>query len=272
MSDVVINDVYLTDIANAIRDRNGSQETYKPHKMDEAIKDIHNVKIKKWIRPTGWADYSKLDISNEEAIYLTYDTTYGENISFISIRVYGDYTVVRGSVTNYGFVPLSNSTNISSGLIFQEDLPTNAGDYVVYKITPQSGSHITRFAFARKDNSKSSQYYRAWEQPCVERYCRIPYWVGTASKTGDQYVWSTRNLVADTIMDSTEILSLYNAYNDGGFVLRYINMSTCSFAKLTNLSNAFYGQSNLDEVYLPHDLGTACTNVGSAFYNNNSLI
>ena len=37
MSKVLVTDTHLTDIANAIRDKNGSTDTYKPSEMANAI-------------------------------------------------------------------------------------------------------------------------------------------------------------------------------------------------------------------------------------------
>ena len=40
MANVIINDTHLTNIANAIRDKNGSSDTYKPSEMANAIESI----------------------------------------------------------------------------------------------------------------------------------------------------------------------------------------------------------------------------------------
>lgn len=272
MGKVSIDEQVFTNIADAIRDRNEELTTYKPREMDEAIKSLHNVKIKKWIRPSTWPDYSQVEIGDdEEVIYLTYDCTYEGDMRYISIRVYGNYTIIRGNINNGVFVATSAATDVSSGTIFFEELPTNV-DYIVYKITPQSGAHITRFAFARRNNNTSSLgYVSAYMQPCVERYCRIPNWVGTGNRTASQYIWSTRYLIADTIKDATPT-SLLNAYNDGGYVLEKVDMSTCSFANITNMQSAFLNQYNISEVYFPHDLSSKCTNLYQMFYNAYSLV
>ena len=275
MSDVIVTESYLEDIADAIRDRNGTNQTYKIHQMDEAIKDLHNGIIKKWVRPSDWPDYSQLDISNDEVIYLTYDTTYASNgntiANYISITVTGAYTVQRGSLSNGVFTAADTATNVDSGGVFREQLPTNEGTYVVYKITPQSGASIQRFSFARRDNDNSSYYIRGWQQPCVERYCRLPNWVGTGNRTADQYVWSTRYLHSDTVIDASPT-SLLNAYADGGFILTKVDMSTCSFSNVTNFSYFANGQQNLTEIYLPHDLSDKCTNIRTCFYNCYALL
>ena len=40
MAKVLVTDTHLTDIANAIRDKNGSTDTYKPSEMANAISNI----------------------------------------------------------------------------------------------------------------------------------------------------------------------------------------------------------------------------------------
>jgi len=272
MSKVYIDDSVFTNIADAIRDRNGETATYKPREMDEAIKDLHNVRVKKWERPSDWPDYSKVDLTNQEVIYLTYDCTDTYDPKPISIRVYGAYSVVRGQINNGIFTASSDVTNVASGGIFREMLPTNEGDYVVYKVTPQEDAVITRFEFARWDDLESSVgYHRSTLQPCVERYCRIPSWIGTGNRTTDQYTWTTRYLIADTVMAGVPV-NLTNAYNDGGYILKKVDLSTCSFANATTLNTTFWGANNLCEVYLPHDLSNKCTNLTNTFNGCNALI
>lgn len=271
MSNVYIDDQVFTNIANAIRNRNGETTTYKPREMDDAIKDLHNIKVKKWERPSDWPDYSKVDLTNQEVIYLTYDCTDTYDPKPISIRVYGAYSVVRGQINNGVFTAASAVTNVASGGIFREMLPTDEGDYVVYRVTPQEDAVITRFEFARWDDLESSIYNCSWMQPCVERYCRIPSWIGTGNRTINQYTWTTRYLVADTVMDAVPD-NLTNAYNDGGYVLAKVNMSTCSFADITSLASMCYNQYNLYEIYLPHDLSNKCTNISNLFNGCHGLI
>lgn len=263
MTNVLVDNTSLTAIANAIRSKNGTNTTYKPAQMDDAINALLVVKDTPWTRPSSFPDYSQLDISEDEVIYLTYDTSYDS--MWISVRVYGAYTIKRGSLSN-GVFTAATSTNCASGDIFRENLPTNAGRYVVYQITPQSGSSLTRFEFARKDDENSSTYFQSWQQPCVERYCSIPNWVGTGNRTNNQYTWSTRYIVADTVMNATPT-SLTSAYYDGGLSLEYLDMSTCSFVEVTNMQHFAYNQGNLTYIYLPNDLSSKCTTLENAFRN-----
>lgn len=262
MANVLVEEHSLIAIANAIRQKNGLNTTYKPSEMDDAINNLATIENSKWIRPSNWPDYSKVDISNEEVIYLTYNTTRED--SYISVRAYNAYTIQRGSLNNGIFTPIS-TTNCNAGEVFQEPLPTDEGEYIVYKITPQSGQQLTRFAFARWDDIYSSIYYYGQLQPCVERYCRLPNWVGTKNRSPNQYIWTTRYLEADTILDATPTGGFNDAYNDGGQLLKKVDMSTCSFSEVTSIANLFNYKQQLCEVLLPHDLSSKCTNASSAF-------
>lgn len=269
MSDVVITESYLEDIADAIRDRNGTNNTYKIYEMDEAIKDLHNVILKKWVRPSDWPDYSTIEIGdNEEVIYLTYDASYDH--TFIHVIANAPYTIQKGLVTNGVFVGSGNATDCSANEKFQEALtPINNHDFICYKIVPQSGNTISKFWFAPLTNENTSQTITGLRQPCLERYCRLPSWTGIGGGTSGQY-WHTTDLIADTVIGASPT-SLSSAYNNNAGMLCYCDLSKCSFANVTTLYQLFGSQANLIEYYLPHDLGTNCTSLSGSFYNCQAL-
>lgn len=267
---VVIDEQVFTDIADAIRDRNGEETTYKPREMAEAVENLHNVRPKKWVRPSDWPDYSKVQIADdEEVIYLTYDCTYDGKIA--SFVCQGNYTVARGSLINGTFTATS-TTNVSSGVIFEQSLPTNEGNYVVYKITPQSSvNHLTNFRFKNVNDPDSSSSFISNQQPCVERYANVPNMTCTWPISTNNDSWSTRYIVSDTIKGAIPNGSISQCYNNGGFNLEHIDYSECSFKNVTNMSGMFYNQYEVKEIYLPHDLSNKCTVIGNVFYNCFSL-
>lgn len=270
MSDVIVTESYLEDIADAIRDRNGTNQKYKIHEMDEAIRDLHNGLVDKWVRPSDWPDYSNVDLTDQEVIYLTYDA-YNYEDSYISIRVYGDYIVQKGLIDDGEFVASGTATECSSGAVFQELLaPINNHNFICYKITPQDGAVITRFAFAQRTDANSSRVFQSPYQPCVERYCRLPNWIGAANRSANAYTWTTKFLRADTIMDASPV-NLNNLYNDG-WVLERCDLSTCSLANVTKMSQSFYNQFLLSECFLPHDLSDKCTELNGTFQSCYGLI
>lgn len=62
MSNVIINDTHLKDIANVIRIKNGSSTKYKPSEMSNAINELEEV--------TDYIDTSLIE-DNENVNYLT---------------------------------------------------------------------------------------------------------------------------------------------------------------------------------------------------------
>lgn len=273
MSNVYIDDQVFTDIADAIRDRNGETTTYKPREMDDAIRDLHNIKVKKWERPSDWPDYSKVDLTNQEVIYLTYDCTY-EN-RFIAIKVRGAYHVERGSLNNGVFTSVF-STDQNDNTKFEQDLPTNEGNYVVYKITPQNGANITSFEFTYKTDENSNINWMSGDQPCIERYCNIPNHTAVfipSSNNGTFNCWITNLMIADTVMNAKPNGGCANSYRHGkNRSLKYVDLSSCSFANVTSLNNMFYQMLSVQEIYLPHDLSSKCTNLGGTFQGCEKIV
>lgn len=272
MGDIVtIDEQIFTNIANAIRSKNGKETTYKPREMAAAIASI-GAEPTKWIRPSNWPDYSKVDLTDQEVIYLTYDCTYTTE-NHISVLVSGAYTIKRGTLNNGSFTSVT-STNMTSGATFQEELPTNAGDYVVYQITPQSGSHITDFRFVSMTDPNSSVAWGGTQQHCIERYCRVPYhttaWGNSQGVSASSHI--TAGMIADTIIGATPNGSLYCCYRTDFGGPSYVNIEDCSFVNVTTLQYMFYNSHLTQEIYLPHDLGSKCTNLMGMFQGCEKLI
>lgn len=262
MSEVFVNEQYLLNIANSIRSKNQTNNTYKPREMSQAIENLLVADQHKWKRPIDWPNYSKIDISDEEVIYLTYDCTLGQKY-YISILIEGDYIVQRGSLNN-GIFTIQSSSNHTSGEIFQQLLP-NENRFVVYRILPQQNSSITQFQFARRYTNTSAGYFSALNQPCIERYCSVPNWLGVR-KSGGTLTYSTYFLVADTIYNAAPD-NIGAMYSDGNSVLQKCDFSKSSFKNVTSLVDTFNGCNVLHDVSFPHDLSNKCTTPRQMFQN-----
>ena len=245
---VIIDEQVFTDIADAIRDRNGEETTYKPGEMATAVEDLHNVRVKKWVKPSDWPDYSKVDLTDQEVIYLTYDCTYDDRAACFLLQ--GVYTVTRGQIDSNGtFVASAESTNVNSNSIFTEYLPTDEGDYVVYKIEPQEGQTLYNFRFRNRTDPEASATIEAKIQPCIERYANLPNITGSLSgSNGANEAWSTRYMRADTVQ-SMKPTSIQNIYNTGSSLIEYVDYTKCSFSNVTTCVNMFYNQSNLGNAF-----------------------
>lgn len=121
MANVIINDTNLTNIANAIREKNGTTDTYKPSEMAEAILAIE---------AGGGGGYEPTD---EELRYeLGRFTTQGETNAWV-VREYGNRVVFEYN----GF---HQNGNMSSFI----DYP-----YEVFDANPTIGIKTTGFGFGR---------------------------------------------------------------------------------------------------------------------------
>lgn len=192
---------------------------------------------RKWTRPSEWPQYTDSMIASGEVVYLTYDcrgAKAGNEREFISIRAKGAYQVERGSVSNGTFTAVATTTKASGGL-FLELLPTNEGDYVVYRITPQSGAHIEGFGFDQFVQTGYSEAMPAAVQPCVERFARLPYVAKWNLYTN---FINTYRLVSDTIKGLSSLTDCSYLYQNARTIERCVLEGTIT---VTNLSTMFSG-------------------------------
>lgn len=97
-----------------------------------------------WHRPSTWPNYNYIDRTNADAIYFTVDTRESSEDYFrIDYRCWDSAdsnnstviaTIERGYIDSSGFHAVSTDTNMNSP--YSTLVPTNEGDYVVYKVTP----------------------------------------------------------------------------------------------------------------------------------------
>ena len=85
MATVVVNDTYLSDIADAIRAKSGTSNTYKPSEMAEAISNIGGGGSPDWVditpdlstvTNTAYAAHTYDSANDELRVYATASKTY----------------------------------------------------------------------------------------------------------------------------------------------------------------------------------------------------
>lgn len=138
MATVVVNDTYLSDIADAIRTKSGTQTTYKPSEMAEAISNI-GASESNWVDITpdlstvtnGTSTAHTYNSETDELrVYSTANGTYRnaqipmtfeENVKYrmtYDVKAVGRVTVgavAQGSSSIFGgFTTSANYTNASS--------------------------------------------------------------------------------------------------------------------------------------------------------------
>ena len=130
-----------------------------------------------WHRPSNWPDYTKIPMSGigTSEVYLTYDCRYakaGMEPKAIALKAYatGGYDVERGYIDNSGFVAVTQQ-HITSSDVFFEYLPTDEGDFVVYRVTAEND--IVNFGLDPKNSYIGDQRLYEANQPVVEMYGKL---------------------------------------------------------------------------------------------------
>mgnify|MGYP003571380220 CR=1 FL=1 len=101
MSKVLVTDTYLTDIADSIRSKNGTQNTYKPSEMSSAIDNL----------PTGSG------VSIDTKVRFGYSQS-GADLSFISSLDYSSETNFQGMFYYCQALTTAPTMDTSSGTNF----------------------------------------------------------------------------------------------------------------------------------------------------------
>lgn len=216
-----INELTLTNIANAIRNKNGTNTTMTPAQMVTAINELavgggdaqippatlpnnHIDSVtQKWVRPVDWPDLDALITDeNFEGVYLTYDNRETAALHWASFLCWvsdssQSWSVERGHVESGVFVvdaTLSGTHNVS----LQDYYGDSPYDYVVYRVTPPAGEHLVRFFFAQAPLSvtglhKAVNYYL---QCCLERRGNLPY-LTTLAANGYTYGYGCATMERD---------------------------------------------------------------------------
>ena len=134
-----------------------------------------------WVRPSDWPNYDSLDISDEEAIYGTYDLTLPDEFCFMSVATWrnsGGYYIDIGIIENGVFNVIDRITETASNgarigyslLSYKEDY-----DYIVIRLKA-----INHFSFIKFCDSITGtvtindKIYRHSSQGLVEIYANNP--------------------------------------------------------------------------------------------------
>ena len=189
-----------------------------------------------WTRPQEWPQYTD-SMLNEEVVYLTYDCRMavddGAKRPFMAIQAQGAYVVERGNITNGVFTAV-NTASATSGSIYFEVLPDDEGDYVVYRVKPASGGHLTRFGFGQASQTGYSSQMPNSTQPCVERFAYLPY---VTANSGQSWVPGYK-MISDTVKGLSAMTTLNSYYNGARFLEHCVLAGT--LASCTTMQNAFY--------------------------------
>ena len=238
MADYVVSGTSLTSVADAIRAKTGGNSSLQfPTGF---VNEMDKVPSLMWQRPAEFPDYSKIDISQEECIFFTYDTTARDSMDWMSIYVEcsGGYIVERGYLVD-GVWTVEETHSVSSSTVFNEYLPTDR-DYTVYKVKPSDGNHITLISMNTPNEYNgftgvnNETYYF---QKCVERYGNLPY----VTQFGKGYAyrsWSSRYVVAETQLSCRSVTTFVGKFQNF-YRLKYIKLADFGNKTVTNMSSMF---------------------------------
>lgn len=159
MANVIINDTHLTDIADSIRGKNGTNNKYKPSEMASAIQgistkeDLSNELNAQETLLNNQTSKLSIAINNlKNKVSGGADTSEIED-AFITHTISGDYVNDRVTKVKYGtFYEDTNLTSVSFPNV------TNVESYAFYKCTSLENIDIPRLQSA-------SQYTFAYTKP-----------------------------------------------------------------------------------------------------------
>lgn len=194
----------------------------------------------RWQRPAELPDYSKLDISNEEAVYFTYDAK--SLNSFASFHFNKAYTVDVGTLTNGVYTVLETDTMAANAKYFKL-LGGYGADYVVLRATP-SGTEQTITVGQESLVTVDGIKYGGGQQPLVEVYGRLPKL--SSLWRAFQYVFT---LVSITLKDMNAVTSCerFAGYNP---ILENVDVSGMPTDGTISLYYAFTNDWSLRYCYL----------------------
>lgn len=244
-----------------------------------------------WQRPSDWPDYSKIPLANVGAneVYITYDcrnAIAGGEPAGVSFRVTASdgYTVERGSIGGSGFVAAATSS-LASNALFQEILPTNEGNYVVYRVT--ASNNITDFRLMDWSSYIGNQALVRNFQPVLEYYGKLEYITGTdlrnntcvsfavvlksmTSMLSLFYQWASLENVDTTGWDTSNVTSMQYMFLNC-YSLRYFDASNLNMANVSTILGMFQGCQVLRELDVSGWDTSKVTTIQNAFMGCKSL-
>lgn len=217
-----------------------------------------------WIRPSNWPDLDSLDLTNEtNCIYLTFDcraAKAGYSRDIIGTRQFSPHQWQRGSIVNGIFVPVYTYTTYTN-TPFWEYLPTDEGDFVVYKAINTDGINLV-FGTGNLSSGESIGHYN---YPCVEilakgasfssmcfRMVKHIKLINCTSKSENNVLFRYTNA-----LERLDIVGSFTTSGSNGTTIfgecgaDRLDLSLCDFSSFTQINNMFQSTYATKELILP---------------------
>lgn len=230
-----------------------------------------------WQRPSNWPDYSKIPMSSigTDELYMTCDCRpaiagYEPKVVNFWATAPSGYTVERGYIGGNGFVAVA-SASFNSNVEAKQILPTDEGDFVVYRVT--STGNITTFELRAWAYYIGKQPLPVDSMPCVEVYGKLEN--ATSFSLSTKYLESVilslkavtslsgafltcyKLVNVDTsLWDTSNVTNMVNVFNTCS-ALTKIDVSTWDTSKVTNMQNMFSSCTSLRRIIGLNELDTS---------------
>lgn len=157
-----------------------------------------------WKRPSEFPDLDQIDLTGQEAVYITYRTN-TEN-SYAAIKVTGKETLTFdiGTLEGGVFTVKSTDTYTSSPINYTKWLTGYEEDYVILRIS----GNITGLQFY-ENLTVNGEIFKGLSQYCVEVYGRLPHL--TTMRQAFRYQLFIRSV---KLIDMTSVTSLERVAGD----------------------------------------------------------
>ena len=242
MTKVAITETYLTDIADAIRQKTGSVDTYKPSEMAGAILDIPSGGgggDGKWVRPSSLPDLSKMDVSAGDVVYMTSYADEGRGFCNIQVNCTGSYTVEVGTITGSTFTAESTHS-VASGNRCRLYYGSANGTYKVLRVT---GTNITYFGLGGVESTITIDTFKGYS--CNNGIIDVVGNLPSCSGMDHSYCYNLVNMEIDGVVLSGGTSKMFSSC----YSLTSLDVSGWDTSAVTYMGDMFqycYSLTSLD--------------------------